>query len=123
MESSELEENTEFIKESVAYLENLGFENIKAQLEGYETPKSYHKLNSDVVITPNIVAERGGVKHYFEVSLKSAEPIRLKSKWQFLDTLARMRNQRFKIITRRGHYKFTDELLKELNIEKELIRI
>lgn len=123
MESSELEENTEFIKESVAYLENLGFENIKAQLEGYETPKSYHKLNSDVVITPNIVAERGGVKHYFEVSLKSAEPIRLKSKWQFLDKLARMRNQRFKIITRRGHYKFTDELLKELNIEKELIRI
>lgn len=123
MVSSEIQENEEFIKESVEYLENLGFENIKAQVEGYETPKSYHKLNSDVVITPNIVAERAGVKHYFEVSLKSSQPVLLKSKWQFLDTLTNMRNQRFRIITRRGHLKFTNELLKELNMEKDLIRL
>lgn len=124
MVNSEIQqESKEFIKESVAYLEKLGFENIKAQVEGYETPKSFPKKNSDVVITPNIVAERAGVKHYFEISLKSPETNFIKSKWQFLDTLTKMRNQRFRIITRRGHYKFTDELLKELNIEKELIRL
>lgn len=89
----------------------------------YETPKSYHKKDSDFVITPDIVADRGGIKHYFEISLKSAKPVLLKSKWQFLDTLTRMRNQRFKIITRRGHYKFTDEMLKDLNLEKNLIKL
>lgn len=124
MVNSEIQqESKEFIKESVAYLENLGFENIKAQVEGYETPKSFPKIDSDVVIIPDIVAERAGVKHYFEISLKSEETNFLKSKWQFLDTLTKMRNQRFRIITRRGHYKFTDELLKELNIEKDLIRL
>ncbi len=124
MVNSEIQqESKEFIKESVAYLENLGFENIKAQVEGYETPKSFPKIDSDVVIIPDIVAERAGVKHYFEISLKSEETNFLKSKWQFLDTLTKMRNQRFRIITLRGHNKFTDELLKELNIEHDLIRL
>ncbi len=123
MEHSNKEENQEILLESLAYLEERGFENIKADAEGYESPKSYHKKDSDVVITPDIVAERAGVKHYFEISLKTAKPRLLKSKWQFLDTITRMRNQRFKIITRKGHYKFTDEILKDLNLEKNLIKL
>jgi|TARA_R100000935_G_C2835025_1_gene167592 hypothetical protein len=117
------QENTETLEESVAYLENKGFENIKADLEGYETPKSYSKKGSDIVITPDIVAERAGIKHYFEVSLKSEKPNLLKSKWRFLDVLTRMKNHRFKIITRRGHYKFTNEMLQDLNLEKNLIKL
>ena len=34
-------ESTVFLKESVEYLEERGFENIKADVEGYESPKSY----------------------------------------------------------------------------------
>src|SRR5690554_4831664 len=117
------EENKEILKESVAYLENRGFEHIQADVEGYDPPKSYLKKDSDVVITPDIVADRAGIKHYFEISLKSDEQRLLKSKWQFLDTLTRMKNYRFKIITRRGHYKFTDEMLKDLNLEKNLIKL
>lgn len=117
------QENTETLEESVAYLENKGFENIKADLEGYETPKSYKKAGSDISITPDIVAERAGIKHYFEVSLKSEKPNLLKSKWRFLDVLTRMKNHRFKIITRRGHYKFTNEMLSDLNLEKNLIKL
>ncbi len=117
------QENTEIIQQSVTYLENRGFENIRADIEGYETPKSYHKKDSEISITPDIVADRAGIKHYFEVSLKSAEPRLLKSKWKFLDTITRMRNQRFKIITRRGHYKFTEDMMKDLNLEKNLIKL
>ena len=123
MTAEDKNESKEAFLESVAYLENRGFENIKADVEGYEMPKSYRKKNSDEVITPNIVAERAGIKHYFEISLKSYKPRFLKSKWQFLDTLTRMRNQKFKIITRRGHYKFTDDILKDLNLEKDLIKL
>jgi hypothetical protein len=117
------EENTETLKESITYLENRGFENIKADIEGYETPKSYNKKGSDISITPDIVAERAGIKHYFEVSLKSQKPKLLKSKWRFLDVVSRMKNERFKIITKRGHYKFTNEMLKDLNLEKNLIKL
>ena len=123
MIQSEKEENKEILQESMAYLESRGVEHIQADVEGHETPKSYLKKDSDVVITPDIVADRAGIKHYFEISVKSAKPRLLKSKWQFLDTLTRMRNQRFKIITRKGHYKFTDEMLKDLNLEKNLIKL
>lgn len=117
------DKNTEFLSETITYLENRGFENIKADVEGFETPKSYIKRGSEVTITPDIVAERDGEKHIFEISLKSKKPRLLKSKWLFLDVLSKMKNFRFKIITTRGHYKFTNETLSEINLEKKLIKI
>lgn len=116
-------ENEEVLLDTVQYLEKRGFENIQADVKGYESPKSYTKVGSDISITPDLVAEREGVKHYFEVSLKSAEPNLLKSKWRFLDVLTRMKNHRFKIVTRRGHYKFTDDMLRDLNLDKDPIKI
>lgn len=116
-------ENEAVLLDTVQYLEKRGFENIQADVEGYESPKSYTKVGSDISITPDLVAEREGVKHYFEVSLKSAEPNLLKSKWRFLDVLTRMKNHRFKIVTRRGHYKFTDDMLRDLNLDKDPIKI
>lgn len=116
-------ENTSFLKESLTYIENLGFDNIKADLEGYESPKSYLKKGTEIAITPDIVAEKAGRKYYFEISLKSEEPLLLKSKWRFLDVLTRMKDDRFKIITRRGHYKFTQDMLDDLNLDKEPIKL
>ncbi len=115
--------NQEFLKETLTYLENKGFDNIKANMEGYETPKSYIKKGSDVTITPDIVAEKEGRKHYFEIGLKSEEPTLLKSKWRFLDVLTRMKDHRFKIVTRRGHYKFTQDMIDDLNLDKNPIKL
>lgn len=42
-------ENTDTLKQSIAYLEHKGFENIKADIDGYETPKSYAKKGSDII--------------------------------------------------------------------------
>ncbi len=116
-------ENLKFIQESVSYIENLGYENIKADIEGYDTPKAYHKKGSDFVITPDIVAEKAGRKHYFEISLKSESPNLLKSKWRFLDVLTRMKDNRFKIITYRGHYKFTQDMLDDIHLIKDIIKL
>ncbi len=116
-------ENEEVLLDTVQYLEKRGFENIQADVAGYDSPKSYNKVGSDISITPDLVAEREGVKHYFEVSLKSSEPNLLKSKWRFLDVLTRMKNHKFKIVTRRGHYKFTDDMLRDLNLDKDPIKI
>lgn len=120
---TEKKENAAFIKESVNYLENLGFENIKADVEGYEAPKSYVKQDGDIKITPDITATRRSKKYYFEIGLKSDKPRLLKSKWRFLDVLSRMNDNRFRIITTRGHYKFTNDVLNDLNLNKTLIKI
>ncbi len=123
MVTVEKQENLDVFAESIDYLERSGFKNIKADIDGYESPKSYKKKGSDISVTPDIVAEKAGRKHYFEISLKSEEPELLKSKWRFLDVLSRMKDHRFRIITKRGHYKFTDEMLNDLNIQKKLIKL
>ncbi|MBU2940580.1 hypothetical protein KO494_13620 [Lacinutrix sp. C3R15] len=125
MTAADKQNNLEFLKESISYLENKGFANIKANLEGYEIPKSYLKKGkgAETSITPDIVAEKAGRKHYFEIGLKSEEPTLLKSKWRFLDVLTRMKDHRFKVITRRGHYKFTQDMLDDLNLDKDPIKL
>ena len=117
------DKNTDFLSETIAYLEDRGFENIKADMDGYESPKSYQKKGSEISITPDIIAERDGEKHIFEVSLKSKKPRLLKSKWLFLDALSEIKKWRFKIVTTRGHYKFTTETLDSINLDKKMIKI
>lgn len=117
-------ENSDFLKKSINHLEATGFENIKADIDGYETPKSYLRKESGNKITPDIVAVKNGRRYFFDISLKSEKRRLLKTKWLFLDTLSRMKSERFRIITTRGHYKFTDKLLEEINLSnKQPIRI
>lgn len=124
MTSDDKKEHSGFLENSVSYLKNLGYENIKADIEGYETPKSYHKKGSDVTITPDIVAEKEGRQHIFDISLKTSKTNLLKSKWIFLNTLSALKSHRFRVITTRGHYKFTDEMLSDINLSDEkLIKI
>ncbi len=118
------ENYTDILKDSLEYLEQRGFENIKADTDGYETPKSFIKKGSNISITPDIVAEKEGRKYYFDISLKSVKPNLLKSKWLFLNTLSALKASRFKLITTRGHYKFTNDMLSDINLnDKKLIRI
>ena len=115
---------SDVLEDSITYLENRGFENIKADIEGYETPKSFSKVGSDISITPDIVAIKEGRKHYFDISLKSEKPKILKSKWLFLKTLSNLKSHRFKLMTKRGHYKFTQDMLEDINLtNKSLIKI
>jgi len=124
MVKSEKVENKEFLEKSIHYLQNTGFKNIRADIEGYDTPKSFIKKGSETKITPDIVAEKNGRKYFFEISLKTEKDRLLKSKWLFLDTLSRLKSNRFKIITTKGHFKFTDTLLDDLNLgNKTPIRI
>lgn len=91
MVQSEKIENKEFLEKSIHYLQNTGFKNIRADIEGYDTPKSFIKKGSETKITPDIVAEKNGRKYFFEISLKTEKDRLLKSKWLFLDTLSRLK--------------------------------
>ncbi|MBC2838191.1 hypothetical protein [Robiginitalea sp. SC105] len=120
----EKQDNIDILEKSIQHLEARGFANIKADMEGFETPKSYTKKSTGNPVTPDITATKNGRKYLFDISLKSEKPTLLKSKWLFLDTLSRMKSNKFRIITFRGHYKFTDTLLQELNLgNKQPIKV
>jgi hypothetical protein len=107
----------EELSQSISYLENLGYSNIKADIEGYESPKAYHKKGSNINVAPDIVAEKEGRKHIFDLSLKSQQPRLLKSKWLFLNALSKIKSYRFRLITTRGHYKFTSETVDDIHLD------
>ncbi|MDO1501496.1 hypothetical protein Q2T40_15275 [Winogradskyella maritima] len=105
------------LNDSITYLENLGYENIKADIDGFETPKSYLKKGSNIAVTPDIVAEKEGRKYLFDLSLKTVKPRLLKSKWLFLNTLSQLKSYRFRLITKRGHYKFSNDITDAINLD------
>lgn len=119
----ETDKNNAFLNETITYLENKGFENIKADADGYETPISFTRQDTGNSLTPDIVAEKRGIKYFFEVGLKSSKPKLLKSKWLLLDTLTKMKDYRFRIVSTRGHLSFTRDMIAEANLNKKVIRI
>ena len=120
----EKKENGEILEKSVNHLKAQGFTDIKASLPGYESPKTFKGKSSGLEVAADISAKKNGRKYFFDISLKSEKAKLLKSKWLLLDTVARLKSNRFKIITTRGHFKFTDELLKDINLQnKNPIRI
>ena len=122
-----LEERTEhlaLIKKTITYLEAKGYQNIKADIEGYESPKSFTMKSQDMAITPDIVADTSnGKTQYIEVGVKSEDPELLKSKWKFLKTISEMKDRGFKVISHRGHYTFADQIMTEIDMAKPSIRI
>ncbi|WP_272022626.1 hypothetical protein [Olleya namhaensis] len=123
MIAQDKEENKNILKQSISHLEFLGFENIKADLQGYEQPSTFVKKEDNMVIVPDITAYKRTKKYIFELGIKSDKPKALKTKWRLLDVVTRMKDQRFKIITTKGHYSFTNTMLSELNLDKTLMKI
>ncbi|WP_289044216.1 hypothetical protein [uncultured Olleya sp.] len=113
----------DILQQSINHLEFLGFENIKADLIGYEQPKTFIKKENNLVMTPDITAYKRTKKYYFELGLKSEKPKLLKSKWRLLDVFTRMKDHKFKIISTKGHYSFANTIIKELNLDKTLIKL
>ncbi len=117
-------EHQNIFKKSIKHLKAVGFDNIKADIPGYENPKSFIKKSTGMEVTPDISATKNGRRYFFDISLKSERASQLKSKWLLLDTFSRLRSNRFKIITFRGHFKFTEQLLSDINLtNKKPIKI
>lgn len=104
------EQYADIHRKAIEHLEKRGYENIKADLDGYEKPKSYLRRISDNQTTPDIVAEKNGKKYLFDLSLKSNKPHLLRTKIMFLNRLASMKNYGFKILTTHGHMRFTKDI-------------
>ncbi|WP_070138286.1 hypothetical protein [Crocinitomix algicola] len=119
----EKQEHKALIEKTINYLEDKGYENIKADIDGYETPKSFKMPSKGIEITPDIVAENNGRVQYIEVGLKSQDIPLLKTKWKFLKTLAELKNRNFRVIAHKGSYGFSDKLMNEINLNKSALRI
>lgn len=100
-----------------------GYENIRADLSEYEAPHQLIGKTNDINFTPDVTAEKNEGKAYFEIATKVDQPNELINKWKLLEMLAQMKNGKFQIFVPHGHMKFTQELIKDHNINAELVKL
>lgn len=111
------------IDRAVGYVENLGFENIRARYEGYEEPASLKMQGKDKSFTPDITAIKNGGKYYFEIADRTENPTEVVGKWKLMSVLAEMKDGDFRIFVPYGSMKYTNEILEGKNIKAEVIKL
>ena len=110
----------------INHVEKSGFEDIKADFTGYESPASLTMVNQDVTLTPDFSAKRGEKKYYFELAMKngSEEDNRtLISKWKALESVAKMKGGDLRLFVPHGSFKHITQLVEKHGIEAQVTRM
>lgn len=108
------------LRKVVKKLENGRYENIRADLEGYEQPAKLINKATNTAYIPDVTAVKDGNKYYFEIAMKTDDELKLAGKWNLLSTLASMKDGMLKIFAPHGQMAFTKRLTKQFNIQCEM---
>ncbi|MCB9282859.1 MAG: hypothetical protein H6563_02200 [Lewinellaceae bacterium] len=113
----------ELIKEAIEKVVNpKGYEGIKANLEDYDTPSRLHRKDEEAFI-PDITGVKAGRKSYFELAMKNDTVQESVTKWKLLSSMARLHSGKLYLIVPKGHFTFTQKLVKEHSILATIVRI
>ena len=125
MNRSEKKEHTDLFSKAVKKLRKLGYRDIRADiLENFDDPQSFTRRNNEEPFTPDITAtSKSGKRHYFDIALKTDNERRLVTKWRLLDTMADLKNRKFKLLIPYGSQRFTNDIVDNYNISPQMIKI
>lgn len=104
-----------------------GFDDVKANIEGYESPAKIRRgKDSDEFFIPDVTGEVNGRKSYFELGLKTDDLKKERlviTKWRLLSNLAAHKNGKLYLAVPRGHMAFTNRILADYPIQAEVVKI
>ncbi|MEK6478133.1 hypothetical protein WJR50_11380 [Catalinimonas sp. 4WD22] len=113
-----------YLQQAVRLLEKRGYSDIKAELPEYESPTSFTEKTSDKSYTPDLTGEKDLGKDYFQVVEGDKKNIQdVVSKWKLFSNLAKIKNGQFYLLVPYGRKKYTTELVREYNIDAELMKL
>lgn len=117
----------DFYKKITNWANNKGFRNIKANTEGFETPRSFTKKDSEEEeIIPDITATSFGSKYYFEIVTKPTQnkiKQNLISKWKLLSLLAERKGGKLYLFAPHGNKSFTQNIMSKYKIKAKFISL
>nr|WP_295931658.1 hypothetical protein [uncultured Dyadobacter sp.] len=116
-------EKESLIPQVIKWAKSHGFKDIQANMEGYETPKSYERAADNTRFTPDVTGVNMFNRHYLEVCMKTDQMQGNLSKWKLLSELAGMKGGKLYLMAPRGHVRFTRELVDQHKIPAEVIKI
>jgi hypothetical protein len=112
----------ELLPSVVRWAKTQGYENIKANLDGYTKPKTYKREVDADDFTPDATGFNFSEKSYFEIIFKTDSPLRLITKLKLLSQLAAINAGKLFVIAPKGHVSFAQKLVNTNNITATVIR-
>ncbi|MEZ5002918.1 MAG: hypothetical protein R2730_07760 [Chitinophagales bacterium] len=110
-----------YFEKALQWVNKRKVESVKANYEGYESPKSYTNQRTNETVCPDIsfVDERG-VKNYVEVAVKSDSIRKTVTKWKLLSTLAGLKNGNLYLLAVRGSKSFVKSEVEKCDLSAKI---
>jgi len=100
-----------------------GYTEVKANIDGFETPSALSNKESEDRVVPDITALKRGGRWYIEVVRKDSEIEKTVSKWKLLSMLGKARNGGLILMAPSGQYAFAERLIKKHDIQAKIIKM
>jgi len=118
-----MEKAQEYYDRIIDWLNRRGFENIKANVEGFETPSGFKKKGDGELLVPDVSAQNHHSKYYSEISMKPKDKTLIQdivSKWKLLSMVADIKGGGLYLFAPYGNKSFTTRLLDRYDINAEV---
>ena len=114
----------ELIREAInQVLTKKSFDKVKANIDGFETPTSFSRVEGEGAFIPDITGVQNGRKSYFELAIKNSKIKETINKWKLLSTLANLRNGKFYLIVPRGNFAFVNRMMERESLDAQIVKI
>ncbi|MEZ4960745.1 MAG: hypothetical protein R2830_13065 [Saprospiraceae bacterium] len=117
------EKTQELYEKALNWIYRSKFHHVKAKVEPFEEPKAFHRSKDDLTFTPDITAERGGKKFYFDIAIKDEAHRQLAGKWQLMQRLASIKGGKLFLLAPHGHKAFTERIVGTFGIEAKIVNL
>ncbi|PHN04847.1 hypothetical protein [Flavilitoribacter nigricans] len=100
-----------------------GYQNVKANTEGYDTPSKLSRPNEEGAFIPDATGVLNGKKSYFELAQKTDDLQEVITKWKLLSNLASFKNGKLFLVVPHGNLAFTNRILNNYPIQAEVVKM
>lgn len=117
------EKSKELYDKALKWIYRKKFYGVKAKIEPFDAPKTFHRKQDDSTFTPDITALRNERKSFFDIVLKKETRRRLAGKWQLMPELASRNGGKLYLFTPKGHHAFAERVVEKYGLEANIIRL
>ena len=100
-----------------------GYQNVKANTEGFDTPAKLTRPNEEEAFIPDATATLNGRKSYFELAQKTDDLQEVVTKWKLLSNLASYKDGKLFLVVPHGNLAFTNRILDNYPIRAEVVKL
>ena len=117
-------EKQNYFEKALAWVQSSGFDQIKANVDGYDMPKRFLKAeDEEEAMVPDITGLKRGKKNYIEIALKTDRVRRRVTKWKLLDKLSHIKGGKLYLLAPYGHKSFAERIVKRYGLEAQIVSL